>query len=52
LVDSAVGQAITTDRLSGHNSLPLRQRQLCRAHLRGGLAAMIDRGGTGRVTVE
>ncbi len=52
LVEAAAGQVITTDRFSGYNWLPLRQRQLCWAHLRRDFQAMIDRGGRGRVTGE
>jgi transposase len=52
LVDAAAGQVITTDRFSGYNRLPLRQRQLCWAQLRRDFQEMIDRGGPGRVIGE
>jgi transposase len=52
LVEVPAGQVITTDRSCGYNWLPLRQRQLCRAHLRRDFQAMIDQGGPGRVMGE
>jgi transposase len=52
LVDPAAGRAITTDRFSAYNWLPLRQRQVCWAHLRRDFQAMIDRKGPGRVVGE
>ena len=36
---------VTTDRWTGYNYLPVRQRQICWAHLRRDFQAMIDRGG-------
>jgi transposase len=43
LVDAAPGQVITTDRYKGYLWLPLKQRQICWAHLRRDFQAMIDR---------
>src|SRR5947209_7666099 len=43
LVDPAAGQVITTDRYKGYLWLPLRQRQICWAHLIRDFQAMVDR---------
>jgi transposase len=43
---------ITSDRAKAYDSYPLRQRQLCLAHLLRDFQAMIDRGGPGRVVGE
>jgi transposase len=48
LVDPAAGQVFTTDRYASYNWLPLRQRQLCWAHLRRDFQAMVDRQNAGR----
>ena len=48
LVDPAAGQVITTDRYSGYRWLPLRQRQVCWAHLVRDFQAMVDRANAGR----
>jgi len=40
-------QVVTSDRYSSYNWLPLRQRQICWAHLRRDFQAMIDRGNAG-----
>jgi transposase len=47
LVDPAAGQVITTDRYSGYRWLPLRQRQVCWAHLVRDFQAMVDRASAG-----
>jgi transposase len=49
LVDPSAGQVITTDRYKGYLWLPLRQRQICWAHLSRDFQAMVDRanGGSG-----
>jgi transposase len=47
LVGEAYGRVLTSDRAKAYNTPPLRQRQLCWAHLRRDFQAMIDRGGTG-----
>jgi transposase len=47
LIDPAAGQVITTDRYSGYRWLPLRQRQICWAHLLRDFQAMIDRANAG-----
>lgn len=36
---------LTSDRFSAYNGRPLRQRQVCWAHLRRDFQAMVDRGG-------
>jgi transposase len=48
LVDPSAGQVITTDRYKGYDWLPVRQRQVCWAHLVRDFQAMVDRqnGGT------
>ncbi len=43
LVDPSAGQVITTDRYKGYDWLPLRQRQVCWAHLIRDFQAMVDR---------
>jgi transposase len=43
LVDPSAGQVITTDRYKGYLWLPLRQRQICWAHLVRDFQAMVDR---------
>jgi transposase len=43
LVDPSAGQVITTDRYKGYLWLPLRQRQICWAHLIRDFQAMVDR---------
>jgi transposase len=43
LIDPAAGQVITTDRYKGYLWLPLRQRQVCWAHLIRDFQAMVDR---------
>jgi transposase len=47
LVDPSAGQVITTDRYKGYLWLPLRQRQICWAHLIRDFQAMVDRAGAG-----
>jgi transposase len=47
LVDPAAGQVITTDRYKGYLWLPLRQRQICWAHLIRDFQAMVDRASAG-----
>jgi transposase len=47
LVDPAGGQVITTDRYKGYLWLPLRQRQICWAHLLRDFQAMVDRADAG-----
>ena len=47
LVDPAAGQIITTDRYKGYLWLPLRQRQVCWAHLIRDFQAMVDRASAG-----
>lgn len=43
LVDPSAGQVVTTDRYKGYLWLPLRQRQVCWAHLIRDFQAMVDR---------
>jgi transposase len=52
LVDPAAGQVITTDRYSGYRWLPLRQRQVCWAHLVRDFQAMVDRASAGSAIGE
>jgi transposase len=52
LVDPAAGQVITTDRYKGYLWLPLRQRQVCWAHLIRDYQAMVDRAGAGSAIGE
>jgi transposase len=47
LIDPAAGQIITTDRYKGYLWLPLRQRQVCWAHLIRDFQAMVDRANAG-----
>jgi transposase len=47
LVDPSAGQVITTDRYKGYQWLPLRQRQVCWAHLVRDFQAMVDRANGG-----
>jgi transposase len=47
LVDPLAGQVITTDRYKGYLWLPLRQRQICWAHLIRDFQAMVDRADAG-----
>ncbi len=47
LVDPSAGQVITTDRYKGYLWLPLRQRQICWAHLSRDFQAMVDRANAG-----
>jgi transposase len=43
---------ITSDRAKAYDSRPLRERQLCWAHLLRDFQAMIDRGGSGQAVGE
>lgn len=52
LVDPSAGQVITTDRYKGYLWLPLRQRQVCWAHLIRDFQAMADRANAGSATGE
>jgi transposase len=52
LVDPSAGQVITTDRYKGYLWLPLRQRQVCWAHLIRDFQAMVDRANAGCVIGE
>jgi transposase len=52
LVDPAAGQVITTDRYKGYLWLPLRQRQVCWAHLIRDFQAMVDRASAGSALGE
>jgi transposase len=47
LIDPSAGQVITTDRYKGYLWLPLRQRQICWAHLIRDFQAMVDRTSAG-----
>jgi transposase len=47
LIDAAAGQVLTTDRYKGYLWLPLRQRQVCWAHLVRDFQAMADRADAG-----
>jgi transposase len=47
LIDPSAGQVITTDRYKGYLWLPLRQRQVCWAHLARDFQAMVDRANAG-----
>jgi transposase len=47
LVDPTAGQVITTDRYKGYLWLPVRQRQVCWAHLIRDFQAMVDRTNAG-----
>ena len=48
LVGERYGGIITSDRAKAYDSHPLRERQLCWAHLMRDFQAMIDRGGPGQ----
>jgi len=52
LIDPSAGQVITTDRYKGYLWLPLRQRQVCWAHLIRDFQAMVDRANTGSAVGE
>lgn len=52
LVDPSAGQVITTDRYRGYLWLPLRQRQVCWAHLVRDFQAMADRANVGSAIGE
>src|SRR5262249_18428863 len=52
LVDPSSRQVITTDRYKGYLWLPLRQRQLCWAHLTRDFQAMVDRANAGSAIGE
>jgi transposase len=47
LIDASAGQVITTDRYKAYLWLPLRQRQVCWAHLIRDFQAMVDRANAG-----
>src|SRR5262245_14697524 len=52
LLDPSAGQVITTDRYKGYQWLPLRQRQVCWAHLIRDFQAMVDRANAGSAIGE
>lgn len=52
LVGKWYGGIITSDRAKAYDSHPLRERQLCWAHLMRDFQAMIDRGGPGQSVGE
>jgi transposase len=52
LLDPSAGQVITTDRYKGYQWLPLRQRQVCWAHLIRDFQAMVDRASAGSALGE
>jgi transposase len=52
LIDPSAGQVITTDRYKGYLWLPLRQRQICWAHLIRDFQAMVDRASAGSAVGE
>jgi len=52
LIDPSAGQVITTDRYKGYLWLPLRQRQICWAHLIRDFQAMVDRENVGSAIGE
>jgi transposase len=52
LIDPSAGQVITTDRYKGYLWLPLRQRQVCWAHLIRDFQAMVDRANAGSAVGE
>jgi transposase len=52
LIDPSARQVITTDRYKAYDWLPLRQRQICWAHLIRDFQAMADRGGAGSLIGE
>jgi transposase len=47
LIDASAGQVVTTDRYKAYLWLPLRQRQVCWAHLVRDFQAMADRANAG-----
>jgi transposase len=47
LIDASARQVITTDRYKAYRWLPLRQRQVCWAHLVRDFQAMVDRANAG-----
>lgn len=47
LVEPSAGQVVTTDRYKAYDWLPLRQHQVCWAHLKRDFQAMVDRGNKG-----
>ena len=52
LLGEEYGAVLTSDRAKAYNGQPLRQRQICWAHLRRDFQAMIDRGGAGTAVGE
>jgi transposase len=52
LIDLSAGQVITTDRYKGYLWVPLRQRQVCWAHLVRDFQAMVDRARAGSIIGE
>src|SRR5262245_37270364 len=52
LIDPSAGQVITTDRYKGYLWLPLRQCQVCWAHLIRDFQAMVDRANAGSAIGE
>jgi transposase len=52
LIDPAAGQVISTDRYKGYQWLPLRQRQVCWAHLIRDFQAIVDRANAGSAIGE
>ena len=52
LIEPSAGQVITTDRYKGYLWLPLRQRQVCWAHLIRDFQAMVDRANAGSALGE
>jgi transposase len=52
LIDLPARQIITTDRYKGYLWLPLRQRQICWAHLIRDFQAMVDRADAGSTVGE
>jgi transposase len=52
LVNHSAGQVVTSDRYKGYLWLPLRQRQICWAHLTRDFQAMVDRANAGSLIGE
>lgn len=52
LIDPSARQVITTDRYKAYDWLPLRQRQVCWAHLIRDFQAMVDRASAGSAPGE
>jgi transposase len=52
LIDPSPGQVVTTDRYKAYLWLPLRQRQVCWAHLIRDFQAMVDRASAGSAIGE